>query len=164
MAPSSYWETDKLTVDEVGSHMSEFAIGSVAAMAILNPDTQIPGNLPMLGYSLSVEWQYIIALAVCIVGVHCMLVVLMLWIARPIIITDDSNLAVARLLKGLVDPLGHGGGLLNGPEIAEAIQKERDKVTYGVRAGEAGTILEVGEGIQVRKRLPGRKFPAGQYE
>ena len=144
--------------------MSEFAIGSVAAMAIFNPDTQIRGTLPTLGYSLSVEWQYIIALAACIVGVHCMLVVLMLWIARPIVITDDSNLAVARLLKGVVDPLGQGGGLLNGPEIAEAIQKERGTVSYGVREGEAGRILEVGEGLEVRKRLPGRRFPAGNYE
>lgn len=160
---SSYWETENLAVEEVGSRMSEFAIGSVAAMAVFNPDTQIPGTLPILGYSLSIEWRYIIALAVCIVGVHCMLVVLMLWIARPIVITDDSNLAVARLLKGLVNPLAQGGGLLNGPEIAEAIQKGKDKVTYGVREGEAGTILEVGEDLHVRKRLPGRRFPAGQY-
>ncbi|KAL8786671.1 MAG: hypothetical protein Q9195_008107 [Heterodermia aff. obscurata] len=160
----SYWETQGLTAEEVGSRMSEFAIGSIAAMSVYNPAIQIPGMLPRLGYHLSVEWQYVIALAACIAGVHCLLVALILWISRPIVVTDDSNLAVARLLKGLVDPLGHGGGLLDGEEIAEAVQKEGERVSYGVSEGVEGTILAVGPGLEVRKRLPGRKFPAGQYE
>ena len=148
----------------VGSRMSEFAIGSVAAMALLNPQTTIRGTLPTLGYQLNIEWQYVIALAACIGGIHLLLVGLMLWIARPIVITDDSNLAVARLLKGLVEPLGHEGGLLDGTEIAEAIQQEEEvKVGYGVREGETGTILEISDGLQSRKRLPGRKFPTGTY-
>ena len=143
--------------------MSEFAIGSLAAMALLNPRTTIPGTLPTLGYQLNNEWQYVIALAACIGGIHLLLVGLMLWIARPIVITDDSNLAVARLLKGLVEPLGHEGGLLDGKEIAEAVQQESVKVGYGVREGETGTILEIGDGLDRRKTLPGRRFPTGTY-
>lgn len=77
--------------------------------------------------------KYVITLAACIGGIHLLLVGLILWIARPIVITDDSNLAVARLLKGLVEPLGHEGGLLDGTEIAEAVQRENVKVGHGVR-------------------------------
>ena len=144
--------------------MSEFAIGSIAAMSVYNPPIKIPGTLPRLGYHLSIEWQYVIALAACIAGVHCLLVALILWISRPIVVADDSNLAIARLLKGLVDPLGRGGGLLDGQEIAEAVQKEGETVSYGISEGDDGRTLEFGPDLQVRKRLPGRKFPAGQYE
>ena len=133
-------------------------------MSVFNPQITIPGTLPRLGYHLSIEWQYVIALTACIAGVHFLLVALILWISRPIVVTDDSNLAVARLLKGLVDPLGHEGGLLLGPEIAEAVQKEGASVSYGVREGVDGRSLELGPDLQVRKRLPGRKFPAGRYE
>ena len=56
-------------------------------------------------------------------------------------ITDDSNLAVARLLRDLVEPIGRKGGLLDGEEIAAAIQDEGVKVGYGVTQGETGTIL-----------------------
>ena len=160
---SSYWETENRNAEGVGSLMSEFAIGSIAAMSVYNPPISIPGTLPRLGYRLSIEWQYVIALAACIAGVHCLLVALILWISRPIVVADDSNLAVARLLKGLVDPLGHEGGLLGGQEIAEAVQKE-DLVSYGVSEGVHGNTLELGPHLQVRKRLPGRKFPAGRYE
>ena len=163
MISSSYWETQDLTAEEVGSRMSEFAIGSIAAMSVFNPQIMIRGTLPRLGYHLSIEWQYVIALAACIAGVHFLLVALILWISRPIVVTDDSNLAVARLLKGLVDPLGHEGGLLVGSEIAEAVQKG-GSVSYGVSERVGGRSLELGPDLQVRKRLPGRQFPAGRYE
>lgn len=80
--------------------MSGFAIGSVAAVDVLTPSTTIPGTLSTLDYHLDIEWQYVITLVACIAGVRLLLVGLMLWIARPIVITDDYNLAVRRLLKG----------------------------------------------------------------
>ena len=145
--------------------MAEFAIGSVAAMSMLNPETTIHGTRPTLGYKLSVEWQNVVALSACIAGVHLLLVGVMLWIARPIVITDDSSFAVARLLKGLIEPLGPAGGLLNGNEIAEAIQADHQTVGYGVRQGQAGGfILEMGENLQRRKQLPKGRFPTGPYE
>ena len=160
---SSYWETQDLDAETVGSRMSEFAIGSLAAMANLNPQTSIFGTLPNLGYHLSVEWQYVIALAAGIGFVHCLLVALMLWISRPVIVGADSNLVTARLLKGLVDKLGDGGGLLDDRELAEAIQRDTGDVGYGVRESEQGTVVGLGEGTVVRKRLPGGTFPAGPY-
>lgn len=159
----SYWETQNLDAATVGSRMSEFAIGSLAAMANLNPQTQIQGTLPTLGYQLSVEWNYVAALAAGITFVHCLLVALMLWISRPVIVGADSNLATARMLKGIVEKLGDGGGLLDDREMAEAIQRNTGDVAYGVRESDRGTLLELGEGTTVRKRLPGGRFPTGQY-
>lgn len=143
--------------------MSEFAIGSLAAMANLNPVQQILGTQPNLGYHLSIEWAYIIALAACIGFVHCLLVALILWISRPIIVGADSNLVTARLLKGLVEKLGDGGGLLDDREMAEAIQTETGVVGYGIRDSAQGRVLELSQETQMRKRIPGGRFPSGQY-
>jgi hypothetical protein len=109
----------------VGARTAEYAIGSLSGMANNNPPLLVPGLVPILGYHLSVDWKYIIALVACIAGVHTVFVVLLLWIARPVVIVDDSNLCTARLLSGLVNRLDDGGCLLDGREIAEAI-KRRD--------------------------------------
>ncbi|KAL9036842.1 MAG: hypothetical protein Q9180_004064 [Flavoplaca navasiana] len=168
--PSSYWETDTLTPQQIGSRMAEFAIGSLTGMATLNPNTTIPGTLPTLGFQLSVKWRYVIALMFCIVGVHCFLVWLIVFIARPVAIPGDSNLVTARLLQGMVGKIGEKGGLLQGREIADAIQREvsgsaggRGSVGYGIRDGKEGMVLEVGEGMVRRKELPAGKFPEGEY-
>ncbi|KAL8686914.1 MAG: hypothetical protein Q9218_006768, partial [Villophora microphyllina] len=97
----SHWETNALSPQLVGARMAEFAIGSLTAMATLNKRTLIPGTLPNLGFHLSIHWNYMIALAACITGVHALLVALILWIARPVVIPGDSNLVTARLLQGL---------------------------------------------------------------
>ncbi|KAL8874696.1 MAG: hypothetical protein Q9198_006855, partial [Flavoplaca austrocitrina] len=166
----SHWETDTLTPQEVGSRMAEFAIGSLTGMADLNKHTTIPGTLPTLGFHLSVKWRYVVALISCIVGVHCFLVGLIVFIARPVAIPGDSNLVTARLLQGMVEKIGEKGGLLEGKEIADAIQREvsgsatgRGTVGYGFRDGKDGLVLEVGEGMVRRKELPGGRFPEGVY-
>jgi len=153
--------------------MSEFAIGAIAVMANLNPTISIAGTLPSLGYHLSIKWKYVIALTACIAGVHTLLVVLILWIARPIIIGGESTLATARLLGGLVGRLGGEGCLLDGRDIAEMIQEKETGekigaasggVVYGVRKTEEGRmVVELGGEIEVRKRLNGGRFPRGTY-
>ncbi|KAL8733952.1 MAG: hypothetical protein Q9181_003365 [Wetmoreana brouardii] len=166
----SHWDTDKLDAQEVGALMARFAIGSLTAMATLNVHTQIIGTLPTLGFHLSIHWRYVIALAACIAGVHCLLVGLILWIARPVVVPADSNLVTARLLQPLVSKIGEHGGLLEGKEIAEAIEREgednvdgKGTVGYGIRERPGGTVLEVGEGTAKRKKLDGGRFPGGTY-
>ncbi|KAL8998264.1 MAG: hypothetical protein Q9169_002668 [Polycauliona sp. 2 TL-2023] len=166
----SYWETNNLSTEQVGSRMAEFAIGSLTGMATLNKHMNIPGTLPTLGFRLSVQWRYVIALIVCIAGVHCFLVGLIVFIARPVVIPGDSNLITARLLQGMVSKIGEKGGLLKEKEIAESIQQETSgsanghgTIGYGVQDGEGGITLEVGEGMRRRKGLGGGRFPAGQY-
>ena len=150
--------------------MAEFAIGSLTGMATLNKHITIPGTLPTLGFHLSVKWRYVIALMSCITGVHCFLVRLIVYITRPVAIPGDSNLVTARLLQGMVGKIGEKGGLLEGKEIADAIQWEvlgsgngRGSVGYGVRDGKEGMVLELGEGMVRRRELPRGKFPEGEY-
>ena len=147
--------------------MAEFAIGALASMANLNPQERVPGTLPTLGYHLDCQWRFIIALAVCIGAVHITLVALMVWIARPVVILDDSNLAVARLLHGLVGRVEGRGSLLDGKQLAEAIQAEGSKdghITYGVSdGGDGDRVVLLDEGVQPRKGLDGGIFPRGQY-
>ena len=90
-------------------------------MANLNPQQKVPGTLPILGYHLDTQWQYVIALTACIAGVQCLLVAIMLWIARPVVVIDDSDLCAARLLQGLAGKLEGRGSLLSGKEIAKEI-------------------------------------------
>lgn len=154
--------------------MAEFAIGSLASMANYNLHASIPGTVPILGYNLSVHWEFIITLAVLIIGVHSLLVSLILFLARPIVVPADSNLVVARLLHGYVGRFGERGSLLEAKEIAEAIEKDgqeagemvgngKGTVGYGVRQGGHGMVLEVGDGLIKRKGLRGGRFPQGLY-
>lgn len=170
----SYWELDNLSAQQVGSRMAEFAIGSLTSMANYNPRDNIPGTLPTLGFNLSVNWNYIIALAVIITGVHCLLVGLILFIARPVVVPADSNLVVAKLLHGLVGRVGERGNLLEAKGIAEAIEEEGHEemdpaerkggtIGYGVRERSLGMVLEIGEGLAKRKNLRGQSFPRGTY-
>lgn len=88
---SSYWETQNLTTAMVGARISKFAIGSLAVMADLNPQISGQGTVPILGYQLAVSWIRLIPLVASIAVVHLLLVVVMLWIARSVVVPDDSN-------------------------------------------------------------------------
>ena len=147
--------------------MAEFAIGALTGMFNNNPKQLVPGTLPNLGYHIDLQWIYIIPLFVCIGAVHFILIMLMVWIARPVIILDDSNLALARLLYGLVGRLEGRGSLLDGKQVAKAIQASGSKdgqVVYGIRGeGQDRFVLTVDEGVVLRRRLPGGVFPRGQY-
>lgn len=168
----SYWEAQNRDAQQVGALMAEFAVSSLAAMASQNPKRQVRGILPILGYHLDANWPYVLALAACIGGVHCLLVAIMLWIARPVVIIDDSNLCTARLLQGLVGRLEGRGSLLSGKRLAEEIQRAGPKnwqVVYGISQwGDVGgqralTLGENREEVQVRKRVNGGTFPKGSY-
>lgn len=152
----AFRETHGLNAQQIGGRIAEFAIGSLAAKANRNPKHDVPGTLPTLGYHLNAHWQYIIALAACIGGVHCLLVAMMLWIARSVVVLDDSNLCIARLLHGLVGRLEGRGSLLPAKRIAEEIQRAGSKegqVVYGIghECGVGGRgALELGEDVHGR--------------
>ena len=163
----SDWEIHDITAQEVGSRMAEFAIGSIRGLAQNNPHHLIPGTLPTLGYHLDVYWAYAIALMACIALVHALLFVAMLWISQPVIVIDDSNLCVARLLQGLVQRIGGSGSLLDGKEIAKAIQEaSKGDVAYGVKRfkgiGDPMTLV-IDENVPTRRKMPGKEFPWTVY-
>ena len=150
--------------------MAQFAIGSLASAAILEPRIQIQGTVPSLGYSLNVEWQYVIPLTTLVAGVHAVAVGLILWTSRPIIVGGDSNIAVAKLLQELVLPLREKGSLLDPAGIAKAAENDEQhtmgakNVSYGVRQTATGSwALEVSGNVMTRRNLPGGRFPNGSY-
>ena len=182
----SYWEVNDLTAPEVGGYMAQFAIGSLANMADTNVLQTKPGTLPILGYHLDNNWNYIIALVLCIGIAHCVLVIAILWSARKIIVLDDSDLSTARLLHNLTSRLGGSGSLLDGKRLAEELQRKlrEDKQTshinndkqsdenaqllYGINKRNADEstgemVLDLAADIPVRQKLKGGMFPRGIY-
>ncbi|KAI4126464.1 MAG: hypothetical protein LQ347_004963 [Umbilicaria vellea] len=163
----SFRETHNLDAQQVGADIAEFAVGSLVAMANLNPKQQVPGTLPTLGYHLDAHWQYIIALAACIGGFHCILVALMLRIAGPTIVIDDSNLCTARILQGLVGRLNGRGSLLSAEELAEGIQRagsQKGQAVYGIERELSGRrVLTLGEDVPVRTKLINGRFTTEDY-
>ena len=149
-------------------------MGSIAATAALNQKEQFHSpTLPILGYSPTIKWHYVIALFVCIGVVHVMLVGLLCWVARPVVVCDDSDLCTARLLHGLADRIPDGrGALLGGKMLTKAIDgatmdnnvatggevsgtslQESTRVIYGIvdmndKVGTKGRHLGISESIQ----------------
>ena len=89
--PRAAWETHHRDAKGVGADMAEFAIGSLATMASLNPRIQMVGSVPYLGSHLTVCWRDVIALFVCIVGIHFALFASAIWATRVVVIKDDST-------------------------------------------------------------------------
>ena len=183
----NFLETHNLAADQIGSNIAEFTIGSIASTAALNQkEHYFSQDLPILGYSLSTRWPYVIVLFVCVGAVHFVLVGLLCWVARPVVVCDDSDLCTARLLQELVGRIPDcGGSLLDGKELAGAIEntildkngdegevsgtdlREPTGVVYGVVRvkNSAGTIrqtLRLSEGIQPLGSWRDT-FPKGEY-
>ena len=183
----NYLEAHSLDADEIGSNIAQFAMGSIATTALLNQKVfNSSPTLPILGYSPTIKWRYVIALFAGIGAVHIILVGLLCWIARPVVVGDDSDLCTARLLHGLVGRITDGGGtLLHGRELAREIDsasienavaggeasatslQEPTRVVYGVvetndKAGMKRRRLGIDEGIQPLSLWRGA-FPKGQY-
>ena len=183
----NFLEAHNLNATEIGSNIAQFAVGSIAATARLNQRERFSSpTLPILGYSPTIKWPYVIALFVCIGVVHGVLVGLLCWVARPVVVCDDSDLCTARLLQGLVGRIPNGeGGLLKGKNLAMAIDntsldnnaggvevsgtdsKEPTQVVYGVvekrnSAGVRWRGLGMNEDIQPLGLWRG-VFPRGRY-
>ena len=74
------WDIHRKDMDEVGANMAEFALGSIASMALKNPPAVISGSLPRLGSRLKVDWVYATAVFACIAAVHSALSTLAIYI------------------------------------------------------------------------------------
>ena len=75
LSGSSAYETHFAQPDRVGAFMAEFALGSLATMARLNPLIETQGMVPYLGSRLDVHWNYMIILVIGIAAVHLLLLV-----------------------------------------------------------------------------------------
>ena len=144
--------------------MAEFAIGAISTLASRAPQIQLPGTVPHLGSELQVFWPYAIGLLVAIAVTHFGISFFVIWFTKHVIVKDDSNLAVAKLLRPLVDRLGNSGTLLDGAAISRAIG-EKPKFVYGVRRptepASGDYYLDIAEDILPRKSK--ERHPNGTY-
>lgn len=148
--------------------MAQFAIGSIAEMAAENRRNQVQGLVPHLGSHLEIRWGYVAALFAGIIVTHLVLYLSVILAIRKVAIKDDSFLAIARLLLPLLNVLDKQGTLLDGKELAEALQLRhgRDGVVVGPRKtqdDQRGYYLDIGEDVPVRREWPERRHPAGKY-
>ena len=136
------WDIHFKEPGEVGANMAEFAICSIASMALENPLLTIPNRqVPILGSKLEVEWNYVTALCAGIAAVHFTLAVATMYVAKSTKVQEDSYLVVARLLNPVLEsmyqkhapPRGYDirrnidgqqiGGYLYGPRRMESIRE-----------------------------------------
>ena len=163
---SSRWEIHNLPINVVGSNMAEFALGSLASMAIRNPSVQFHGAVPILGFNLTVQWGYVGGLCGAIAFVHLLFIAAAVYTSSKVIIKDDSNLSTARLLRPLVDHLGSQGTLINGKDMSRVIEDNGFRgLVYGPREdpGAGGRVLDISDSVMPRKTLAGRRHPDGTY-
>ncbi|KAK0509699.1 hypothetical protein JMJ35_008093 [Cladonia borealis] len=162
----SRWEIHNLPINIVGSRMAEFALGSLASMAIRNPTVQSHGAVPILGFHLTVQWEFTLALCASILIVHFLLFAAAVYTSRLVIIKDDSNLSTARLLRPLVDHLGGQGTLIGGKDLSKAMEDNGVKgLVYGPREdpGAGGRILDISDRVMPRRTLARWRHPDGIY-
>ena len=76
LTSNSAWEIHFEAPDELGTNMTEFAIGSVSPMARTNRYIQVDSLIAHLGSSLEVEGYYSIPLAAGIYGANLAFLIL----------------------------------------------------------------------------------------
>jgi hypothetical protein len=143
--------------EDIGARMAEFAAATLATMAQRNPITRIPGSLPTLGYQTDVEWDNIGPLIASIATVHLLLVCLILWVARPVVVVDDSYLVIARLLQGIVEtgPDENEMRLSQRTELARELASAiRAKARAGAGAGSGERVEKAEESRPLLKESP----------
>lgn len=118
--------------------LMSFTAGALAANDANGPRVNVTGYYPVQAQVVDVEWKWTIALLAGIPAVQFLVLLAVLIWANKVIIKDTSHLAVARLLRPVVEKLGDKGCLLTGDEIAEALGNYRLK--YGVRNPPQGSL------------------------
>ena len=144
--------------------MRSFAVGTLAAADLNNPyvDTTVNDLGPKQGVTLVLDHPNgIHEILITICGAHLVLFVLGALVANRVVVVDDSYLAIARLLRPVVEHLGDEGGLLKSDEICEALGDDV-RVVYGTRMQE--TARGMVNHLEVGTVPLTRKFPEGFYD
>ena len=165
----SQWEIHYKDKYTVGANMAEFAIGSISYMASQDPlNASFSGNLTHLGQSLNPHWQSAIPLLAVIIAAHCALFAAAIYTSRSVVIKDDSMLAVARLLRPLVDMLGDTGTAMTGRDMSKTIADNPEfagGVVYGPWApmGSDEYYLDLAGDVSTVNDWPEGRHPDGTY-
>lgn len=172
--------------------MAEFALRSLAMMAKKNPSIQIFGQTPHLGSSLQIynHGGYLFGLLACIFGLQLVLMGLTAKVAMSVVVTDESFLAISRLLNGITKEFEEKYTLLQGKSLCKVINDERqrvddqkkmhnqeqegqadrdkahtnDRIVYGpLSKGDRYYILHVGKCVKSLKDWEGKRHPNGDF-
>ncbi|KAL9006109.1 MAG: hypothetical protein Q9188_001129 [Gyalolechia gomerana] len=78
------WDIHSKDIDEIGDNFARFALGSLAALAIIRPRLiELPGHVPHLGHKVHVYEPYFTVLLACIVVAHfAVFAATVFWIVR----------------------------------------------------------------------------------
>lgn len=149
----------------LGLMISRFAIGAIGNADLGNPTVDVAGRTPEAGVKLNVErWSFVyIILGLTGLG-QLVLVVASACVANRVVVTDESHLAVARLLRPIVDRLGPSGCMLTGEEMAEVLGEEGGapmRVVYSLKKDKARSCYHLDLGREARAKGP---FPRGWYD
>ncbi len=95
---------------------------------------------PSVGVVLSISnTAYLIAIFACVGGVQLVFLLITSLLANKVVITDDSPVAIARLLAPTVMRLGNAGSIASGKDLCEVLEQEdRMRVVYTVHRDEDG--------------------------
>ncbi|KAL6721495.1 hypothetical protein ACLMJK_000599 [Lecanora helva] len=164
---ATHWEIHHQSTDLVGANIAEFALGSLAFMASRNPKPiTMNGNLTHVGQKLDPHWQSAIPLLSAVVAAHFALFVAAVYTSRSVIIKDNTPLAVARLLRPLVDTVGNTGATMSGKELSAQISKTgqfQEGVVYGPKMleGKEGYQLDLASDVRPLDQWYGGRHPDG---
>ena len=149
--------------------MAEFAIGSIANMATRNPKSaSFQGNLTHLGQTLDPHWESAIPLFAVITTAHSVIFILAVYISKRVVIKDGSMLAIARLLRPLVEVLGDTGTYMSGENLSREVAKSerfKEGVIYGPQrhTGLGEYYLDLAKDVKAVNEWPNRNHPNGTY-
>jgi hypothetical protein len=119
--------------DFMAWRLRTYAIGSIVGADKINPYIQdpVPGFLPTQGVRLKLDHpEFIAAILGGIGGFHFLFFILAAYLANKVVVIDDSYLAIALLLRPVVDKIREHGSLMDSREIVRALG--RPDVMYGV--------------------------------
>lgn len=131
-APESWWSPDTpADAGVISRRIMEFSSEAVAAVDYNGPRRNVSGWYPIPAQVVQVQWRWSATILGIIPAVQLLALVCVIAWGNSAVIRDESCLSTARLLRPVVDKLGHRGCLLTGHEIAEELADI--KVKYGWR-------------------------------
>lgn len=109
----------------MGHNIAHFSIGAISVADKFNPRITIPGQQPKAGVSLTISSaKYLLIIFVLVAGLQLLMLLVTSYVANMVIVTDDSPVAVARLLAPVMTRLGKFGTIASGKEICDALENE----------------------------------------
>ena len=144
--------------------MTQYAIGAISTADMNNPfvNSTLYTLIPGTGVQLTLDHPgNIHAILVTILAVHLVLFVAGAFLANQVVVMDDSYLAIAHLLRPVVEELGNKGSLLNGDDVCDALGDDVEVVYVSTTKKSTNGLVRH---LELADVAPSKSFPAGLYD